>query len=277
MDGLWALIEAQQHEALDKMFLSKMPLCYNSNYVIAMLCLVCHAGKEMHVPCCGSKLAPATIMEFDFRHVHLLGIYHIDFGLIGTDGDQYRQCLMRFLQDSERSGKFAVGADAYTAAAIFFIGQLELIDWTNEEGPFDENRLLDQLIHANGMWRFEHREASPFEVAFLCLGYLIFFLPRAGISVELLQYCQQKAFLTKTLTMLFPKRTTLLRRVINDYLEYVQSRALRRRRRKTRRDLHATGVSKRSIACEGCTKIITTAKLLLCVLLVYCLYKLCRA
>jgi len=172
-------------------------------------------GKEIWVPC----------VRVDYGH-DMLGLQHLDLQNVGTDRDQYRQCLIRFLQEPNRSGRYSIGVEEYINATIYFIEQLSQKKGMDKEGPFDEHWLSDRLTLDNDIWRFKRADLfnSPSVDCFIYLGYIIFFLPRSAECGQLVRHCQQPTFLTESLMILFPTRITLVQQAMKDYLESVESR-----------------------------------------------------
>lgn len=167
-----------------------------------------------------------------------LYISRINLKNSGHEMDQYRQILIKFLEDPSRSGVYTLGTDAYTTAVLFFIQKLELLDGTQEDEPtFDEDQLSAKLIFDNGIWEVPlsdkghsnaftgtRRPPTTSEIFFILLGYIVFLLPRCGRSEQLIQNCEQETFLTSTrMTTLFPLRTALAREAIQEYLSRVVS------------------------------------------------------
>ena len=134
--------------------------------------------------------------------------------------------ITTFLQDPSRSGGYALGPDNYTKATLCFIEQLQQVYWTHR-GPFlIESHLSGKLIFEKEIWRLDvsdydsnHRETRAAVITFLLLGYIIFFLPLCGQSPALVQYCQQRTFLTQPVISFFPNRTTLLLQAMESYLQ----------------------------------------------------------
>jgi len=206
-----------------------MPSYYQHSNLTAYLVIICNAGQNPLVPCFWSNLA--LDIWPDKTHDTLL-LHRICLGDIGTDKDQYRQCLIRFLQDPQRSGKYAIGTDTYTNAALFFLHKLKLRPCreTNNDHD-DEHYFSKQLTLENGIWRClpcqlpervysTNRDYYPLSVSrFIYLGYLIFCLPQAGKSVSLVRHCQQQSFLTKAWRICFPERVALVQQAMKEYLE----------------------------------------------------------
>jgi len=233
-----------------------VPFYYNVDCGTALLFLVCHAGKERLVPIFKEYLndhlfhvcLPDSLRSSDHSDRSLESIF-----FFSTPGSQdrlglrrtclsnledynnvYQQCAVRFLQDPNRSGRFAVGADTYARAASHFIKLLEEIDWDGDRrlnlDVADETTLMDRLIVYKGVWILDHsvgKEADTIQrtiaiSAFLFSGYVLFFLHRAGKHGLLIQQCQQKKCFTSTwLTSSFPKRTSLVLQEMKAYLERV--------------------------------------------------------
>jgi len=132
----------------------------------------------------------------------------------------YREYFYEFIQDSNRSGIYAIDPGTYAETVLFCIQQLERIVYYDVKEPFDEALLSEQHILDNGIWRFVPGNQVPVGACydFLYLGYIIFFLPRSRESEELVQHCQYQAFLTERVFKFFPKRTALVRQALTDYL-----------------------------------------------------------
>lgn len=237
MNSEWALIEKDKYDDLDRIFLSKMPSYYRNSNLTALLCLVYHAGQDSLIPCfypslfCDNRI---TNPEAD-----TLMLQRIRLEDIGTHDDQYRQCVIRFLQDRARSRRYAIGVDAYTKAALSFIEKLAsrpCTAWRNNSDLHEEQCFFDQLILENGIWRFSPHPDGPAEcghpaivkydspavLCFVYLGYLLFFLPRSGESSLLIQHCRQQAFLSARMVTSLPTRTALVREAMRVYLERVE-------------------------------------------------------
>jgi len=231
-------VEQRHHAALDLVFLSQMPLYYDDD-VTAALCLLCHAGTDMLVP--GFYKRPDQC-EFSLSHYwnnfnhrnrtkDVLRLHTINLNHMGTDMDQYRSCVIRFLYDQRRSGKYAIGAYAYAKATMTFIQNLKLIYWTLQERIFNENHMANQLVHNNGLWTLNilpkrHPNATTSyasftasETFFLHLGYILFFLPHAGRYAPLLQLCRQYTIPPGSGPILFPTRTAQVLQAMREYVE----------------------------------------------------------
>jgi len=211
--------------------MSQMAYYYGDGSLTALLCLVCHAGDENLVP--GFRywgsITDTTITDnwdSSFETTPLrdtLLLRYINLNELAVHNDAYRQCVIRFLRDPNRSGEFAIRPDTYTKAVLHFIQQVKdrLLSWT----PFDEDRISSLLHYEQSAWILDlsrSQDKSPeFRMAtgiFLLLGYLISFLPHSGGCPSLLRECQEPTFLTDDLASHFPERTSLARQAMEKYL-----------------------------------------------------------
>jgi len=142
----------------------------------------------------------------------------IDPEPIGADEDGYRQCLLAFLQDPRRSGKYAIGPHAYTKATSFFMKELSKL-----YPPFgeEESVFAGKITFHDNIWTLNTFGVAIDVDIFLILGYIIFFLPQCSKSKRLVKHCKQQSFLTQGLIKSFPERTALVRQAMQDYLERV--------------------------------------------------------
>jgi len=222
-------------------FLSRMPFYYSRKEYIAHLCLACHAGSNYLVPgLAGTECRDITILHRDAIHGPLL-LDDILVDYRGTDVDHYRQCVIRFLNDTNRSGRFVVGDEAYAVSASYFIDLLQNLTGGGCS-KVDENNLLSHLIHwqDKDAWVFlrpkgcrgkhrgfkEHNSTSTHY--FIYLGYVIFFLSRSTKSEQLMEYCRKQSFLTELWISRFPSRTKLARQAMDNYVQRVTGRVPRR-------------------------------------------------
>jgi len=177
----------------------------------------------MNVSWMGQSIAAVSIL-LKFKRDDTLRLQQIHRKNLGTDMDQYRHCLVRFLQDPCRSGKYAIGDNTYTKATLGCIQLLESIG-TNAKGSLDEHVLSNHINLDNGVWTFERTGSSLYSTSanyFIYLGYAYYFLSRSGKSRQLVQHCQRPTFLTGPGITLFPTRTALVRQAMEDYLERVE-------------------------------------------------------
>ena len=232
MDAQYAFIDSHIQDAFDGFFLCNMQRYHDYNRFIAFICLTYHLGQVKYVPGVIENEGPWTIhIPSKFLFESLTGITYIpllltkiDLCKIGTDEDRYRQCLLGFLQDPRRSGKYAIGPQAYTKATSFFMK--ELSRWYPESERWctfqrKENFLSGNITFHNNIWRLNESDAALGVQTFLFLGYIIFFLPQCSKSKRLLEHCKQQSFLHKTLIKSYPEQTALVRQAMQDYLERV--------------------------------------------------------
>ena len=234
------MIQKQHEEALDTIFLSQISHYYEDDCFIAMLCLVVHAGTDKLVPgfYYNEEHAWRITIRHSQRHIFSRDVHNdslllssISLSNIGADLDHYRQSLIAFLKDAGRSGEYAIGGYAYTRAAFYCIIKLGrlFLQPQQEADRFSENYLSEQLIFDDGIWRLHLSSANAdsevstttSEIYFILLGYASFFLPRSGWYEPLVKRCRQATFLTSPLSNIFPQRTTVLCKAIEDYLERV--------------------------------------------------------
>jgi len=205
---------------------------YDCDNFIASICLTYHLGHVEYVPGCieseGSSTTDILINSVfepstDMAYIPLL-LDEIDLSKIGTDKDRYRQCLLGFLQDPDRSGKYAIGPHTYTKATSFFMEKLSRWYpeskgwWTLDE---KESVFSAKITFHDNIWTLNKSGVAIDVETFLFLGYIIFFLPKCSKSPELLEHCKQQSFLTQDLITSYPERTALVRRAMQDYLERV--------------------------------------------------------
>jgi len=223
MDKKWLEVEKRQHAALDKFFFSQIPAYRDHEKHTALLCVVYHIGNDAYVPWIpeirNTGLAPYKLAEDDTL---LLG--DMEASHVGTDKDQYRQCLIRFLQDSKRSRQFTIGPVLYTNAVLGIIKMFENLAWGRTHLNFsNEERSISLLLtFKDGLWNF-HNNVFIQNLWFRLLGYTLFFLPRCGKSEQLIQHCRQQTFLTEPMLNCLPTRTALVRQAMKEYLERMEA------------------------------------------------------
>jgi len=200
---------------------------YSHDNLTAYLCLVYHAGTDPLVPCFWEEHS-IDIAIPNAKNDTLL-LHCISLCDIGTDTDHYRECIVRFLQDPCRAGNRTIGVDAYTRAAVYFIQQLQAKYWTGFDLD-DEKFLTDMLLYKNGIWSLSGTKISDYFHSmltiylpstiefFIYLGYILFFLPRAGFSATLTAQCNHYIYNSSKATRL-SRRVTLVRHAMEDYLD----------------------------------------------------------
>jgi len=215
-----------------------MPHYYNSKQLTALLCLAYHVGQVQYVPALGYnewRLVDTELHEsLDESGCDVLQVRSTETqaSVVGTDKDPYRQFLISFLQNPDRSGSYAIGPATYIQATLFFMERIsplnpvsaseeptsngeESEEYTSEEESYMSSKVT---FHDNIWVLYEPSHDEQDEITFLCLGYIFFFLPRSGKSQPLLEHCQTQVFLTHYVIRDFPERTTLVRRAMQEYL-----------------------------------------------------------
>jgi len=209
-----------------------MPWYHDHNELTAFLCLTYHSGQVKFVPGIIFNEESRTICipsddlleSLTGKRYSPLLLENIDLSKFGTDEDTYRQCVLSFLQDPGRSGKYAIGPDTYTKATSFFMKEISKQDWPLED-TFDqlESYLSGNVTFHDNIWTLNasttyNHFGCKVMTTFLYLGYIIFFLPNCAKSETLLGHCQQQSFLTQKMIKLFPERTSVARQAMQDYL-----------------------------------------------------------
>jgi len=227
-----------------------MPRHHDYNNFIASICLTYHLGQVKYVPGIIESEGPSTIRitssflldSSEGIGQSPLGLEQIDLRKIGTDEDRYRQCLLGFLQDPRRSGKYALGPHTYTKVTSLFMKKLSY--WYEElEGlrTFGERESVfsGKITSHDNIWILNDSRVAidmhshvAFDIyssvdidmeVFLLLGYIIFFLPKCSKSKRLLEHSKQQSFLSQYVIESCPERTALVRQAMQDYLERVGS------------------------------------------------------
>jgi len=94
---------------------------------------------------------------------------------------------------------------------------------TDKQPASDENDLIIQIFFHKDIWAIDlskkDSQIRAFVQTFLMLGYIIYFLPRSGMSLALVRACQKPTFLTELVASFFPTRTARLRWEMKNYLE----------------------------------------------------------
>ena len=201
------------------------------------MCLAYHSGQVEYVPGIITHKLPGhvSLLYLDlFESLNELAdgiqLVNINLGDIGTDNDRYRQCLLGFLQDAGRSGKYAIGPHTYTKATSFFMEEIsrrypESREW-KEDLDEEESYFSDYIEFDGDIWAFDTTfvaDNADNKAIFLFQGYIIFFLPKCLKSERILEYCKQKSFIHPKIIQLFPRRAALLRQAMQDYLDRVGS------------------------------------------------------
>jgi len=188
-------------------FVSRIPLYYAQSELTSFLCLVSHSGKDQFIPGISiDSRGIATTLDIGYHPAYNLTFHNSDVFLLYILGPEITHT------NPER--------------ITTFLEQLQQVYWTHR-GPFlIESHLLGKLIFEKEIWRLDvsdydsnHRETRAAVTTFLLLGYIIFFLPLCGQSPALVQYCQQRTFLTQPVISFFPNRTTLLLQAMESYLQ----------------------------------------------------------
>jgi len=215
-----------------------MPYYYNNKQLTALLCLANHVGQVQYVPALGYnewRLVDTELHEsLGESGCDVLQVRSTETqaSVVGTDKDPYRQFLIGFLQNPDRSGSYAIGPATYIQATLFFIERILPLDLVlaseestsdgeeSEDSYFDQGSWLSSdLTFHNDIWALEEPGITGCDtMTFLSLGYIFFFLPRSGKSQALLEHCQTQVFLTNYVIHEFPERTALVRRAMQEYL-----------------------------------------------------------
>jgi len=226
-------MDAHTQDAFDGFFSSVIPRYHDNNAFIPVVCLVYHSGQVEYVPGIIGRHSPRHVFLLYFELfeplqdlIHGIQFSNINLRDIGTDNDRYRQCLLGFLQDPARSGKYAIGPHKYTKATLFFMKQISRL-YPESEGwePLEEEEsfIASKITFHDNIWTLD-TSGSLFDVkTFLFLGYIIFFLPKCAKSTRLLEYCEQQSFLGRYIIKAYPEQTALVRQAMRDYLERVGS------------------------------------------------------
>jgi len=213
-----------------------MPRCYDYDDLIAYICLIYHSGQVEYVPgiICNDPFITISIFGPPPFHLSIgqrydpLLLGNLDLSKIGTDEDIYRQYVIIFLQDPARSGKYTIGPETYTKATCFFLDKIAELYRKLETYIIRkaESDLSGNLTVHNDTWVLDIsmltdlRDCGAADI-FLCLGYIIFFLPRCGKSKRLFELCQQQSFFILGMRALFPERSGLVLQAMQDYKEQV--------------------------------------------------------
>ncbi|KAF9552207.1 hypothetical protein CPC08DRAFT_768486 [Agrocybe pediades] len=110
--------------------------------------------------------------------------------------------LRAFLLDPERSGEYVIGPDTYAKAAlgcfkkIRSLGHPEARVWQDMLPELGEDDHFETWRFDSGHWMFDISSLhtgffDQFDLYFIVLGYLIFFLPQCGRWDALIAECLQ--------------------------------------------------------------------------------------
>ena len=218
-----------------------MPFYYNNKQLTALLCLAYHIGQVQYVPALsyndyqGTHLVDTELKELldqsgcDVLQVKLT---KTQASAVGTDKDPYRQLLISFLQNPDRSGSYARGPATYIQATLFFMERISPLnpvsaseeptsngEESEEYTSEGESYMSSKVTFHDNIWvLYEPCHDEQDVTTFLSLGYIFFFLPRSGKSQALLEHCQTQVFLTHYVIHGFPERTALVRQAMQEYL-----------------------------------------------------------
>jgi len=205
--------------------------------------MLCYSGADPLIPiisfmeprsmdepifasCPSNFLEKTTLEREDILHIH--SHWRKDDNI-----DAYRQNIVQFLRDPDRSGIYTLGKRTSAITAAHCITTLEFLSWTEEETTCGEEAMSNFLSVDGGIWEWsvpkkrlnegdDYFHINTPQLYFLVSGYLTYFLPLSSRNEALIRLCQQETFSSGRGKEHFPMRTRLAHEAIKAYLKRVE-------------------------------------------------------
>ncbi|KAF9553226.1 hypothetical protein CPC08DRAFT_713940 [Agrocybe pediades] len=242
-DPTLSYIRDHQLGILHTVLMQQVQQYFNDDRLTSVLVLFYHLGSHPFVPI----LEPPHSLYFDPAPFHpvpdfcegeVLSLSRIWQGWSLPLGDNiYHRFVRQLLRDPDGIAKYALGPKRHEKAALDCFKELTKTAPLMRPSPSAQNIVItpspgnaeddtySKLIFnsANGgQWRLKYSRESKLDdekLYFLLLGYLIFLLPRCGMSEALVAACEEHRMShIDQPDGLFPVRRRLLRVEINNYL-----------------------------------------------------------